>query len=228
MARPMPRDPPATHGRPVPAARGPRSAASVELAGEVRGGERLAGRARRRDRPTAATRPGAKTSSTRSRAGGGLGRRARRRARRASRRAATRTAPRRGSSGSRRAPRRGGSSPPSRARAGRRAGAPAGSRSTRSHQQRVEVGVGIGVEAALEVRHHEHPAGEHEQRGAPCLRERGRERVDVGVRRSPATSASQRGIAREPAEQHRDALGGERVGGAAQRARGASGRSSRS
>ena len=47
--------------------------------------------------------------------------------------------------------------------------------------ERVEVGVGIGVEAALEVRHHQHPAGEHEERGALRVGERGRDRVDVVV-----------------------------------------------
>ena len=73
------------------------------------------------------------------------------------------------------------------------------------------VGVGIGVQPALEVRHHEHPAGEGEQRRAAGDR-RAAGRARRGRRRStPATAPQPLDVAHEPAEEHRDALGGERV-----------------
>ncbi len=75
---------------------------------------------------------------------------------------------------------------------------------------RVVVGVGVGIEAALEVRHDEHPPCEDEQRRSSCLGEAGRERVDVG-RADPGDRGQPAGSAREASEQHGDALGRERV-----------------
>ena len=85
--------------------------------------------------------------------------------------------------------------------------------------ERVEVAVGIRVERALEVRHDQHPAREHEERGALRGRER---RCDARRRVRSSTAATSRqplGIAGEAAHEHRDPLGGERVRGAAEEPR---------
>ncbi len=79
----------------------------------------------------------------------------------------------------------------------------------------VEIRVGVGVEGALEVRHHEDPSSEHEERGALRVDELvgqfvDERVVDRGDRGEPL------GVARQATHQHRDALGGEGVGGAAQ------------
>ena len=72
---------------------------------------------------------------------------------------------------------------------------------------RVVVGVGVGVEAALEVRHHEHPAGE-DRAGTRGSRPRSRGASSATVAAgSPATLLQPLGIAHEPAAPHRDALG---------------------
>ena len=82
--------------------------------------------------------------------------------------------------------RRRGSSPPSRARGGRRGGAGAGTARRGPTSARVVVGVGVGVEAALEVGHHQHPAGEDEHRRAAAAARAGararraRRRIDAG------------------------------------------------
>ena len=59
---------------------------------------------------------------------------------------------------------------------------------------RVVVGVGIGVEPTLEVRHDEHPAGEHEQRPLAVPRRGGRRAPRRRPRRSRRRSSASRGL----------------------------------
>ena len=82
----------------------------------------------------------------------------------------------------------------------------------------VEVGLGVRVELAFEVRDHEHPASEDEQRRPLRGRELGARSATV-PRARPAISCSQVGSRDEPAEHHRDAFGGERVRGLAEQPR---------
>ena len=72
------------------------------------------------------------------------------------------------------------------------------------------IGVGVGVEAALEVGHHEDPAGEHQELRAARVGERFRAPFELGGRHARDRAEPLR-IARAPTEEHGDALGGEGV-----------------
>ena len=72
------------------------------------------------------------------------------------------------------------------------------------------VALGIGIQPALEMGHHQHPAGEREQRRATGGGQAGSERLEVpladfGDHPEPLDVSDQ------PPEQHRDALGRERM-----------------